>query len=854
MTSAEIRSKNPVKISLLLDELGADEKNGLSGSEAGKRLAKHGKNILVPKKKREGWGYFSFLKEPMIWLLAGAAGIYFFLGETLDAGIMALSIVPIALIDIIIDVRTERALEKLKKISEPRVTVLRNGLKMQVSSEELVPGDIMLIGEGDVLMADCAVLSSSDLKLDESSLTGESKLVEKQAGAAYSSEVFSNTGALFAGTTVASGSAKCLVVTTGAETKYGKIGTLIADIKETKTPLQENIEQIVQLVGMLAIIISLVLVGIELWSGSTLAGALMHGIALAIAAIPEEFPVTFTLFLSLGMWSLAKNRALVKKLLGVETLGSVSAICSDKTGTMTTGSMTVGRIYSAGKQSDPDDFRAQGSHAVRFLEISKLACEKEPYDLMEKAIVSYVDSALGNRKGLKGWDLAHEYAFDARSKHMSHVWKKEGKLHVCAKGSLEGILERCKMTKSGRDAAHKANAKMAHDGMRVIALATKRLAKIRNRTEDEAGMEFLGLIGFIDPIRPGVREAVMECQSAGIRVVMVTGDHPLTAHAIAEKAGLIHDDMQILEGKDIEKMDNSEFTAALMRTGIFARVLPEQKLRIVEGLQRLGYAVAVTGDGINDAPALKKADIGVAMGVRGTEVAKESATLVLLDDNFATIVEAVRNGRRIYDNLQKAFAYLIAFHIPIFVSALVIPVLGMPMMLLPLHIVFLELVLHPTVALVFEQEPAEADIMGRKPRNRKAGLIARPHLARLIVEGLAISAATIAVYALALPTAGEIGARSASFTTLIMAQLMLICVELSTRKHIDPGRLFQNRGLLMIVPIVLVVYVALMYYAPFAAVFKISPLNLNGWIIALGAALAANLVGEGLKFFTNSKK
>ncbi len=818
----------------VVTRLGSDERNGLSDREAAVRLRQHGKNILAPKKKVRIWGFLAFLKEPMLWLLVVAGVVYYLLGDVAESIITIIAVVPIAIVDVVIELQTDEALEKLKVLGEPEVTVVRGGVEKKVRSEDLVPGDILLVQEGDVVMADSALLSGSALQTDESSLTGESQPVDKRPMPDFREDLFENEGALFAGTTVVSGRGRCVVARTGSDTQYGKIGKMLSGTYAGKTPLQTEIWAIIKVFAVVSVILSGLLVLIGLFAYGPITDrvwkeAVISGVTLAIAAIPEEFPVVFTLFLSLGMLRLANANALVKSLSAVEALGSVDVICTDKTGTITTGKMTV-------SESRP----RVGVSVEEFELAALLACERDPFDPMEKAIVAHAKDhpALARAKAM---DFVHSYPFDAREKYLSHVWRGSG-MYIAAKGSVEGILSRCRIDSQDREQVLRQNEAMAERGIRVLAVAGKKLVRMRDRHEDEADLEYLGLLGFSDPIREGVTKAVSECRKAGIRVVMLTGDHKVTAAAVAHKAGIAADG--VVTGKDLNVPDE-EFLRVLETSNVFARVLPEQKLKIVEGYQKLGYRVAVTGDGINDAPALKRANIGVAMGERGTEVAKETAALVLLDDNFKTIVGAVRNGRRIYDNLKKAFSYLVAFHVPIFLSALLIPLLRLPLLLMPVHVVFLELVLHPAISIVYEKEPEEPAIMSRRPRERKTKLLHRGEFLDLIGVGTVLFLGTLFAYLTALPY-GEMYARSVGFSVMIVGQVLLIVSTLAQRgARIE--RLFANRFLLPTMGVALGGYALLMYIPAAADYMRLVPLGGAEWLWIAGMALLPFMVSEILK-------
>ncbi len=823
----------------LAKELNTDENAGLTEKEASERILKIGRNEIVPRENNPKWfSLLAFANEPMMWLLVGAAAIYFVLGDNFDAWIMLAAAVPIALIDVVIEYRTENALEKLRQKSSPKVKVIRGGIEKEIDSTQIVPGDIFIIVEGDIVPADAVILESSDLKADESPLTGESMMLDKEHAGTFTESVFNNKAMVFAGTTIMGGKAKCIAMKTGISTEYGKIGKMISSIEVSQTPLQKNIDKIVKILGTVAVGLSIILFLIQIFfAKKTWTLAMIDAVSLAIAAIPEEFPITFVFFLSIGAWVLARGNALVKRMVGVETLGSVTVICTDKTGTLTTGTMTITEIYFKGKTHDADKF-LETKEAQEVLEAVVLASEKNPFDPMEKSIFEYASRMEDPEKIQETWKLETEYAFDRKSKYMSHVWSKDKKQMIFAKGSIEGIFALCRS--KDKDAI-KANEIMAKKGIRVLALARKQLKKIQGRDEDEKGMEFVGLIGFSDPIREGVPEAVKDCQTAGIRVVMLTGDHKATAKAIAMQAGLKGEG--ISEGYEIETLDQKHLNDLVRRTSVFSRVNPEQKLAIVTAFKSLGETVAVTGDGINDAPALKKADIGVAMGLRGTEVAREAATMVLLDDNFVTIVEAIKRGRSIYDNLKKAFNYLIAFHIPIFLSALIIPLMGLPLLLMPIHIIFLELFLHPVVSIVFQQQQAERDIMTRQPRKKDDPLINGKSVFRLVSVGGLIFLISLAAYIEEMG-GGEIHARSLAFSIFIFSEVFLIVTELAGNRPADAVKIISNKALLITMAITISGWIILGSLQATQAVFKIAPLNPIKIVVALVLALIPLTVSE----------
>jgi P-type Ca2+ transporter type 2C len=790
---------------------------GLTSAEAARRLASYGPNMVVPKQGAEGLRrWLRTLADPMVVLLLLAAGVYAALGEARDAIVMAAALAPILAVDVILEGRAGRALDKLRQLTEPRVQVLRDGTWTSRPIEELVPGDVFNVQEGDVLPADALLTEGSDVIADESALTGESVPAPK-AGQADSR--------LLAGTVLVSGRGVAEVTATGARTDYGKIGALVAAVKPEPTPLQVSISRLVRrlFVGAIAICVAVVLLSLVRGLGAR--ESFIGGVSLAIAAIPEEFPVVYALYLTLGVWRLAGHHALVRRMVGVETLGSTSVICTDKTGTLTFGRMEL-----------TDAWTPEGGPALErsLLAAAALASEPDPFDPLEQAIVARSPQAQREQ------ELIFEYAFDPADKYMSHIWRaSDGQLRLYAKGSIEGVLARCDVSPETRLAALGANERLASRGIRVLAVAERPLAEItRERATDEAGLRLLGLVGLTDPIRPEVAGAIAECHAAGIRVLMLTGDHPTTAAAIARQAGIAQEPA-VLSADVLDDPDGERVNAAVARADAFARIRPAEKLELVQHLKRQRQTVAMTGDGINDGPALRAADIGVAMGQRGTEVAREAATMVLLDDNFSTIVAAVREGRRILVNVRRAFGYLVAFHIPILLAAIAAPVAGLPLLLEPVHLVWLELVVHPISSLAFEGDPAPSTIMRQPPRARSAPLIENR---RLLVSALSGAGAFVAVW-LAYSWAFSQGwpeplARNAAFSGLILGQIGLVLAERSE------GRLRPGVGGNHLVPLLLGLagLSTLVPYVPGAqAVLHLAPLSLTGWGLAATTAVAMGL-------------
>jgi Ca2+-transporting ATPase len=743
------------------------------------------------------------------------------------------------LVGSVLELRSERTLEQLDRLTRPTATTWRDGEARTIATVDLVPGDLIELKEGDIVPADGELLSGAQIVVDESALTGESAPAVKDAAAMDAED-----RQVYGGTTILSGRGVARIAVTGARTRYGRIGTLVAGIREPATPLERLIRQLVRRIALVAVACCVAVAALELARGNGWAAALIAGVSLAIAAIPEEFPMVYTLYLTLGARRLARDRALVRRLPGVETLGSTTVVCTDKTGTLTVGHLEVAAVRADGEPASGARGLTPASRAV--LEAAVLASEPSPFDPLEQAIVRYAATNGIDVEALQAMTLVRDYPFDPARKYMSHLWQGEQGQAIYAKGAVEGILDLTGAGDALREQTLRTNRELASDGMRVIGIAAGRTGDSGgNRRSDESALGFLGLIGFSDPLRPGVAEALEECQNAGIRVVMVTGDHPVTAHAVAEGLSLPHKGERIATGDEIDADDDEALKGLVTDVDIFARVRPEQKHRLVRALRAGGEVVAMTGDGINDAPALREADIGVAMGERGTEVARAAATMVLLDDNFATIVGAVRDGRRIVENLRRAFAYLIAFHAPILLAALIVPLLDAPLLLLPVHLVVLEIILHPVVALVFENEPASPGLMQQPPRRPGTALVTLRTIVRPLATGLTLFAGVLALFLARLAQgAPEPEARALALTTLILGQTLLVLVERSPDRPLWRATWAGNRALPYIIGAVLITLPAMLYLPPLAALLKLAPLFAGDWAIAGAVALGTTAWAE----------
>lgn len=827
--------------------------SGLSQEEAERRLHTEGLNELPSSRRRSPLALaFGVLREPMFLFLIAGCAIYLALGDLHEALVLLGSTLVTIGITFYQEQKTERALEALRDLSSPRALVIRGDKQQRIAGREVVRGDLVVLVEGDRVPADGMVRRGLNLSIDESLLTGESAPVRKVTAArAGVTGGMGRPGGddlpyVFSGTLVTQGQGVVEIQATGMHTEIGKIGAALQRIEPERTRLQRETGRLVRLMAVTGLTLcALVVLLYGLLHGAWLNG-LLAGIALAMALLPEEFPVVLTVFLALGAWRIAQRHVLTRRMPAIETLGAATVLCVDKTGTLTENRMAVRALSAKGssvhiqdtvQQALPEDFRD-------LVELAVLASQQEPFDPMEQALYTLWERSLMRTERLPAsWTLVREYPLSPQLLAISHVYKTpqpEAAFVVATKGAPEAIVDLCHLDEREAAAIFEQVSHMAEEGLRVLGVARGQILATENLPTEQHDfcLRFVGLIGLADPVRPTVPAAIEECYTAGIRVVMITGDYPLTARHIGQRIGLKPAD-SCITGSELDTMDEMTLQECVKTTAIFARVVPEQKLRLVNALKANGEVVAMTGDGVNDAPALKAAHIGVAMGKRGTDVARESAALVLLDDDFSSIVQTIRLGRRIYDNIRKALTYILAVHIPIAGIALLPLLFGWPLVLLPLHIVFLELIIDPASSIVFEAEPENPEVMKRPPRDPREPLLRRQALLFGVLQGGSVLALVLGIFLFALTRqVDESNTRTIAFTTLVLANLGLILANRSSSRVMIATRWGSNMafwwtvaGTLLLLGFVLLVPVVrnLFAFAP------LTPLEFL-WCLIAGAA------------------
>jgi P-type Ca2+ transporter type 2C len=817
---------------------------GLSGAEAQRRLLQDGPNVLPAARPRNTWAIaIEVVREPMFLLLVGGAGIYLLLGDVHEALVLAASVLVVVTITVTQERKSERALEALRDLSSPRARVIRDGVEQRIAGAQTVRGDVLILSEGDRVPADARLLSATGLLVDESLLTGESLPVEKQAAAADISAT--GDSQVFSGTLVIKGQGRAEVTATGSHTQMGRIGVSLVTIETGKTALQTETARVVRFIAVLALVLCTVLaVSYALLRGDWLAG-ILAGLTLAMAILPEEFPLVLTVFLALGAWRIGRQGVLTRRIPAVEMLGATTVLCVDKTGTLTENRMSVAEVFCDGT------WRKAGAQAAAILDAASLACEIDPFDPMERAILLAAEDVTPAAAIVRrNWRLAADYPLHAGFLAICHGWRSpQGESRLAIKGAPETVLALCGLDAAAFAAAMDEAARAAGRGLRLLAVAE---APWRNAhwLPDPAQYAFrwLGFVALADPLRTSVPVAVAECRRAGIRVVMITGDHAGTALAIARQAG-IDVGAGALTGSDIAAMNDAELTQAAARVQVYARIAPEQKLRLVMAYKSAGEVVAMTGDGVNDAPALKAAHIGVAMGRRGTDVAREASALVLLNDDFGSIVDTVRLGRRIYRNIRNAMRYVIAVHVPTAGMAFLPLALGWPLVLFPVHVVFLEFIIDPACSIVFEADAGDANAMQQPPRDPAQPLFDGRMIGESLWVGVAVLLAVVLAYGWVLAHGRSEGeARALAFAAIVFGNLALIIAHRSGGKSFAAALASPNPALWWIVLGTLTALMVSVYAAPVAAIFRFEALSTLDALIALAAGVCGVIAVEVAKY------
>jgi P-type Ca2+ transporter type 2C len=877
---------------------------GLSEKEVQKRLRVYGANKLDDGKKTPA--FFVFLnqfKDFMVLVLLAATLISGLLGEYIDAVTIMFIILLNGILGFVQERKAEKSLDALKELSSPQMMVNRNGVWQKVLSTHVVPGDVVKLSSGDRIGADIRLTSANGLRVEESSLTGESVPVQKHASPLDTKDATlgDQENMAFMGTMVTQGNAIGVVVSTGMKTEMGKIAHLLQSTETLVTPLQHKLEQLGKILIAVALLLTALVVVIGVWQGHDVYTMFLSGVSLAVAAIPEGLPAIVTVALALGVQRMIKRKAIVRKLPAVETLGCASVICSDKTGTLTQNKMTVTKLWSGGKSWDVSGlgYEPSGSFHLNGVEVipareralqqllsygalcnnatlmersikqGMLRKERREFvldgDPTEGALVVAAMKAGYSTNGLKEqYTRLLEFPFDSARKMMSVIVKdKQGRSFIITKGAPDVILSQCTtiaynnqteaFTSQRKDEVEKLIATLSSQALRTIAVAYRPLKAneiCQQSFEAERQLTFLGLEGMIDPPRPEVRDSIRECRQAGIKTIMITGDHRLTASAIAGQLGILREGGQVLEGKTLKQMSVADLEGCVDDVDVYARVSPEDKLKIVKALQARGHIVAMTGDGVNDAPAIKAANIGIAMGITGTDVAKEASSLILSDDNFATIKSAIKEGRNIYENIRKFIRYMMASNVGEILVMLFAMILGMPLPLVAIQILWINLVTDGLPAMALGMDQAEGDVMKRAPRNPKEGVFARGLTWKIISRGFMIGIVTLAAFWLTLQAHPDelMRAQTVAFVTLVMAQLIHVfdCRSEYSVYHRNP---FENRYLVGAVLISILLMVAVVYYPPLQPVFHTVALDIREWLLVLGMASIPTVVLGGFQLF-----
>ncbi|MBM4763988.1 calcium-translocating P-type ATPase, SERCA-type [Bacillus sp. B15-48] len=883
----------------VIEALNTNSTEGLAEKEVKKRLNMHGLNALEEGEKPSALLiFFSQFKDFMVLVLLAATLVSGLLGEVVDA-IAIIAIVFInAFLGFFQERKAEKSLEALKEFSAPQVMALRDGEWRKIPSKELVPGDVVKFSSGDRVGADVRLIDAKSLEIEESALTGESIPVQKYTDTLNTPNpaIGDMENMAFMGTLVTRGNGIGVVVGTGMKTAMGQIAGLLQSAESMETPLQRRLEQLGKILITVALFLTVLVVGIGILQGHDIYTMFLAGVSLAVAAIPEGLPAIVTVALSLGVQRMIKQKAIVRKLPAVETLGCASVICSDKTGTMTQNKMTVTHVWSGGKTWTIDgvgyrpegDFYSEGraekpqtikplqqlltfgmlcNHAELIEKDNEFVVDGDPTE--GALLVAAMKSGLTRSSIRQQFEIVNEFPFDSQRKMMSVIVKdKAGRQFVVTKGAPDVLIGLSRsilwedrqqhLSSDLRKRVQNAVDGLAEKALRTIAIAYKPLTNdslLLNENEAEKDLTFIGLQGMIDPPRPEVKTAVKECRDAGIKTVMITGDHVITAKAIATELGILTKGSKVMDGPTISTLSIEELEDIVEEVSVFARVSPEHKLKIVKALQNRGHIVAMTGDGVNDAPAIKAADIGVAMGITGTDVAKEASSLVLLDDNFATIKTAIKEGRNIYENIRKFIRYLLASNVGEILVMLFAMLLGMPLPLVPIMILWVNLVTDGLPAMALGLDQPEEDVMKRGPRHPKEGVFARGLWWKVISRGFLIGLATlIAFMTIYYRNPDELAyAQTVAFATLVLAQLIHV-FDCRSEKSIFSRNPFENKYLVWAVIISLVMVLVVIYYPPLQPIFHTVPIIARDWLLIIAMSALPTFLLAGTFLAGKTKK
>ena len=824
--------------------------NGLDEDAVQSSREKYGANKIEFKKENPiADSIKSIAKEPMVLLLLLASVIYFISGDVGDAVFLTVSIVLVAAISLFQDSRSRKALEKLKSFTQEQSKVIRGGLKIALPSIELVIGDCIIVEEGSLIPADAVILQSGDFSVNESLLTGESLAVFKDAQ--------SDNNKIYSGTSVASGQAIARVISIGNNTELSKIGKSIDAIKDEKTPLELQIEHFVKIMVLLGAVVFAIVWGINYNLSRNLLDSLLKALTLAMSILPEEIPVAFTTFMALGAWRLMKMGIVVKQMKTVETLGSATVICTDKTGTLTENKMSLAQLYVLQENQITEPNKELNEVQKELISLAMWSSEPVPFDPMEIALHrSYLESAEVDLRS--EYKMIFEYPLEGKPPMMTHIYEhKNGNRIIAAKGAPEALMVVSELSNQEREHLLSAIKRLADQGYRLLAVAE---AIFRGddfpKTQQEFKFNFLGIVAFSDPPKHNIETVLKSFYNAGIKVKIITGDNPVTTMAIASQVGFEGAEKSI-SGDELMTLSDDVLRVKVNEINVFTRMFPEAKLRIINALKANNEIVAMTGDGVNDGPALKAAHIGIAMGKRGTEIAKQAASLVLTEDDLSKMVDAVAMGRRIYTNLKKAIRYVISIHIPIILTVFVPLALGWiyPNIFTPVHVIFLELIMGPTCSIIYENEPMEENTMNNSPRPFSSTFFSWSELYTSIIQGLAITAGTLIIYQYSVAQGwDEATTRTMVFTVMIAANIMLTLVNRSFYYSVFTTLFYKNNLVILILSVTILLTIALIYIPTLAAFFGFTALKLQALLLSILVGLISVLWYEIIKWIKRIRK